>query len=132
MAAGRDEGRLAEVADVSESIATWAGDLTASSDCDDLVADTLDEFEGIDCVVNSAGLLLRGDALETSDEDWRAHIITRSPLISERLGQARVIAGTAYGATSPVELPSPTLYAELRMPAGSAIDLPLEPPGAEE
>ena len=71
MAAGRDEGRLAEVADVSESIATWAGDLTASSDCDDLVADTLDEFEGIDCVVNSAGLLLRGDALETSDEDWR-------------------------------------------------------------
>ena len=28
MAAGRDEGRLEEVADVSDDIATWAGDLT--------------------------------------------------------------------------------------------------------
>ena len=71
MAAGRDEGRLAEVADVSEKIVIWAGELAVSSDCDDLIADTLDEFEGIDCLVNSAGLLLRGDALETSDDDWR-------------------------------------------------------------
>ncbi|MEO1203858.1 MAG: SDR family oxidoreductase [Pseudomonadota bacterium] len=71
MAAGRDEGRLAEVADVSESIVTWAGELAESSDCDDLVAETLDEFEGLDCLVNSAGILLRGDALETSDDDWR-------------------------------------------------------------
>jgi len=36
----------------------------------------------------------------------------------------RVIAGTAYEHTAPVATPSPTLYAELRMPAGSAIDLP--------
>ncbi len=71
MAAGRDDGRLAEVADVSDRIATWAGELTGSSECDELVADTLDEFEGLDCLVNSAGILIRGDALETSDEDWR-------------------------------------------------------------
>jgi NAD(P)-dependent dehydrogenase (short-subunit alcohol dehydrogenase family) len=72
MAAGRDEGRLEEVADVSENISTWAGSLEESEDCDELVADTLDEFGSIDCLVNSAGILPRGNTEETSDEDWRA------------------------------------------------------------
>ena len=71
MAAGRDEGRLEEVADVSDNIATWAGDLVESEDCDELIADTIDEFDNIDCLVNSAGLLRRGNAEETSDDDWR-------------------------------------------------------------
>lgn len=71
MAAGRNEDRLAEVADVSDNIATWAGELVESEDCEELVGDTLDEFGGIDCLVNSAGILLRGDATETSDDDWR-------------------------------------------------------------
>lgn len=71
MAAGRDEGRLAEVADVSDSIATWAGELSGSEDCDELIADTIEEFGSLDCLVNSAGVLLRGDATETSDDDWR-------------------------------------------------------------
>ena len=71
MAAGRDEGRLAEVADVSERISTWAGELSDSEDCDALVADTVDEFESIDCLVNCAGMLVRADVAETSDDDWR-------------------------------------------------------------
>lgn len=71
MAAGRDEGRLEEVADVSEHIATWSGELTESEDCDELVADAVDEFGAIDCLVNSAGILLRGNAEETTDEMWR-------------------------------------------------------------
>ncbi len=71
MAAGRDEGRLAEVADVSDSISTWAGDLVEPDDCDELIADTIDEFGSIDCLVNSAGILRRGNAEETSDDDWR-------------------------------------------------------------
>lgn len=71
MAAGRDEPRLAEVAEVSDSIATWAGELDTAEDCDELVADTVDEFGGIDCLVNSAGVFVRGDALETSEDDWR-------------------------------------------------------------
>ncbi len=72
MAAGRDEGRLEEVADVSEQISTWVGELAESSDCDDLIADTIDEFDAIDCLVNSAGVLYRGNASETTDDDWRA------------------------------------------------------------
>ena len=71
MAAGRNEGRLAEVADVSDNIATWAGELSDSEDCDELVADAIEEFGAIDCLVNSAGILSRGDIAETTDDEWR-------------------------------------------------------------
>jgi NAD(P)-dependent dehydrogenase (short-subunit alcohol dehydrogenase family) len=71
MAAGRDEGRLEEVADVSDNISTWSGELLVSQDCDELIADTIDEFGGIDCLVNAAGVLIRGNADELSDDDWR-------------------------------------------------------------
>ncbi|MGI9237682.1 MAG: SDR family NAD(P)-dependent oxidoreductase [Woeseiaceae bacterium] len=71
MAAGRDEGRLEEVADVSEKIVIWAGELAESEDCDELVADTIDEFGQLDCLVNNAGVLVRATIGDTSDEDWR-------------------------------------------------------------
>lgn len=71
MAAGRNEGRLEEVADVSDSISTWAGELLESEDCDELVADTVDEFGRLDCLVNAAGVLIRNNAEDTSDDDWR-------------------------------------------------------------
>ncbi len=71
MAAGRNEARLEEVADVSENISTWAGELEESEDCDELVADTIDEFGGLDCLVNAAGVLIRNNTEETSDDDWR-------------------------------------------------------------
>ena len=48
MAAGRDEGRLEEVADVSEKIVTWAGELSESGDCDELVSETIDQFGQLD------------------------------------------------------------------------------------
>jgi meso-butanediol dehydrogenase / (S,S)-butanediol dehydrogenase / diacetyl reductase len=71
MAAGRDEGRLEEVADVSDSIAIWSGDLIAADDCDELMADTIDEFGSLDCLVNSAGVIVRANVADTSNEDWR-------------------------------------------------------------
>ena len=71
MAAGRDEGRLGEVADVSDNISTWAGELEESTDCDELVADTIDEFGNIDCLVNAAGVFVRGGVEELTDDDWR-------------------------------------------------------------
>ena len=71
MAAGRNEGRLEEVADVSEQISTWTGELEKSDDCDELVADTVDEFGRLDCLVNAAGVLIRANTEETSDDDWR-------------------------------------------------------------
>ena len=71
MAAGRDENRLAEVADVSENISTWAGELVESQDCDELIADTIEEFGAIDSLINCAGIIVRGDVSETSDDNWR-------------------------------------------------------------
>ena len=71
MAAGRDAGRLEEVAVASDNISTWEGDLDSSGACEELVADTIDEFGRIDCLVNSAGILVRGNAADTDDEDWR-------------------------------------------------------------
>jgi len=71
MAAGRDEGRLEEVADVSAKIVTWSGELAESEDCDELVRDTLDEFGHLDCLVNNAGVIVRADVGDTSDEEWR-------------------------------------------------------------
>ena len=71
MAAGRDEGRLEEVADVSDNISTWSCELVESEDCDELVADTIDEFGNIDCLVNCAGVIVRANAADTSDDDWR-------------------------------------------------------------
>ena len=71
MAAGRDEGRLEEVADVAESIATWAGELADSEDCEELVNDTVDEFGSLGCLVNCAGIIVRADAEDTSDDEWR-------------------------------------------------------------
>ena len=71
MAAGRDEGRLEEVADVSESIVTWSGELAESEDCDELIADTIDEFGQLDCLVNNAGVIVRANVADTSDEEWR-------------------------------------------------------------
>jgi NAD(P)-dependent dehydrogenase (short-subunit alcohol dehydrogenase family) len=71
MAAGRDEGRLEEVADISDNIAIWSGDLIESNDCDELIADTIDEFGSLDCLINSAGVIIRANVADTSDEDWR-------------------------------------------------------------
>ena len=71
MAAGRDEGRLEEVADVSERIVTWTGDLAESEDCEELIRDTIDEFGEIDCLINNAGIIIRGAVGDTSDDDWR-------------------------------------------------------------
>lgn len=76
MAAGRNEGRLEEVADVSERIVTWAGNLIDSEDCDELLADTIDEFGQLDCLVNNAGIYIRGSVAETSDDDWRETLTT--------------------------------------------------------
>ena len=71
MAAGRDEGRLEEVADVSPKIVTWSGELAESEDCDELVGDTIDEFGHLDCLINNAGVIVRANVADTSDAEWR-------------------------------------------------------------
>lgn len=48
------------------------------------------------------------------------------PVIEERGLSARIIAGSLYGATSPVKTHSDLFYADVQMAAGSALPLPVE------
>lgn len=48
------------------------------------------------------------------------------PLIDERGISARIIAGSLYGATSPVKTQSDLFYADVQMAAGTALPLPVE------
>ncbi|MBI2717382.1 MAG: pirin family protein [Rhizobiales bacterium] len=48
------------------------------------------------------------------------------PLVSERGLSARVVAGSLYGATSPVKTLSDLFYADVAMAPGSALPLPVE------
>ncbi len=48
------------------------------------------------------------------------------PVIDERGISARIIAGSLYGATSPVKTHSDLFYADVQMAAGTALPLPVE------
>ncbi len=48
------------------------------------------------------------------------------PVIDERGISARIVAGSLYGATSPVKTHSDLFYADVQMTAGSAVPLPVE------
>lgn len=50
------------------------GDITDSSFCDALVAATVTAFGRIDVLANVAGTISRGDATETSDDEWHTNM----------------------------------------------------------
>lgn len=50
----------------------------------------------------------------------------RLPVVDERGISARIIAGSLYGATSPVKTHSDLFYADVQMAAGSALPLPVD------
>jgi len=50
------------------------GDVSNPSFADELVAGAVDEFGHIDIVANVAGVITRGDATETSDDEWRLNM----------------------------------------------------------
>ncbi|MFC4440397.1 MULTISPECIES: SDR family oxidoreductase [Natrialbaceae] len=72
---GRDEDRLQKAvedvrADATGEVIGHSGDLTEPDDITALVDRTVDEFEGLDHLVTSAGGPPSGPFLEKSDEDW--------------------------------------------------------------
>ncbi len=75
LAVGRDETRAAECVAAIEAIggeaAPCLGDLTDPAFCDAAVAACLDRYARLDVVANVAGVIRRGDAPATSDDDWR-------------------------------------------------------------
>ncbi len=58
--------------EISGETAVFAGDLTKTGACDDLVAAGVDAFGGVDIVVNNAGYTWDGVAHKMSDEQFQA------------------------------------------------------------
>ncbi|MEQ9395578.1 SDR family NAD(P)-dependent oxidoreductase [Haliea sp.] len=68
--AGRNEERLKSAADNLDGAITWAGDLTNSQACNNLVEFTMSQFSRLDVLINCAGVIHRHTAEDTSDEQW--------------------------------------------------------------
>ena len=71
---GRDKERaerlLGEVRAKNGDGMIMLGDVSDRTFCDSVIAQTLDRFNRIDVLVNSAGIIPRGNALELTDEQW--------------------------------------------------------------
>ena len=64
------EATAAAVAAVGGDSRIKLGDLTDSGFCDSLVEFAAGEFGRVDIIANVAGTITRGDAVETSDDEW--------------------------------------------------------------
>jgi len=65
-------------------------------------------------------------AHEESEPDFRHYPAASLPEVEQRGARVRVLAGTAYGAASPVQTLNPLLYVEATIPAGGELPLPEE------
>jgi redox-sensitive bicupin YhaK (pirin superfamily) len=65
-------------------------------------------------------------SVEDADADFVHHPAATLPRVSEEGVELTVIAGAAFGAASPVAVPSPTLYVEVQLAAGARLTIPDE------
>src|SRR5262249_35626292 len=63
---------------------------------------------------------------EETEPEFHHHPAQSLPQLQKAGVQLRVLAGSAYGATSPVRTFSPLFYVEASMPAGSVLAIPSE------
>lgn len=61
------------------------------------------------------------EAVEESDPAFLHHAATETPVIEAHGVTARLIAGEAFGAASPLAVASPTLYADAQLAAGAVM-----------
>lgn len=70
--AARREDRLEELAaELGENTLSVPTDVTKPADCAELVARTVERFDGLDILVNNAGLGFYGSIPDGDPEDWR-------------------------------------------------------------
>src|SRR5262249_58923071 len=71
---GRDKERadrlLSEIRDKNSEGMIMLGDVSERAFCDSVIGHALDRFKRGDVLVNSAGVIPRGNALELTDEQW--------------------------------------------------------------
>lgn len=65
-------------------------------------------------------------AYEETAPQFHHHPARTLPTVEREGARIRVLAGTAYGETSPVSTFSPLFYVDIAMSAGSSVSLPLE------
>jgi len=65
-------------------------------------------------------------AMEEAEPGFFHHPGSTLPVLTDKGVHLRVIAGTAYGAASPVQVYSHTLYVDAQLHAGAALPLPKE------
>ncbi|MEI9415702.1 SDR family NAD(P)-dependent oxidoreductase [Mesorhizobium sp. Cs1321R2N1] len=72
---GRDRERGQRALEVVDKLGCTAqlmlGDVADSSFADEVVSSCVERFGKVDVLVNSAGIIRRGNAVDTSDDDWR-------------------------------------------------------------
>jgi len=75
MLCGRDHERAAAVqkriVDAGGVSGVFTGDIANSAAADNAVAKTVERFGRLDALVNAAGIIHRGNAEQTSDEQWK-------------------------------------------------------------
>ncbi len=59
-----------EVAAEIEAPTPFIGDVSDSKFCDRIVKETIESYGRLDVLINCAGIIVRADALGTSDQDW--------------------------------------------------------------
>ncbi len=64
------EATAAAIASVGGDTRIKLGDVTSSAFCDELISYAVSEFGQLDVLANVAGTITRGDATETSDDEW--------------------------------------------------------------
>ncbi|WP_148714965.1 pirin family protein [Chitinolyticbacter meiyuanensis] len=64
--------------------------------------------------------------VEDGQADFRHYPAASLPILEEGGAWINVLIGSAFGATSPVAVASPTLYAVVRLAAGSSLTLPAD------
>lgn len=77
MLVARGEDALSEIAKELESItrvSTLAMDVASKTACSSLISKTVDEFGAIHCLINNAGMHIRGNVEERSSEDLAAMV----------------------------------------------------------
>ncbi len=72
------------------------GDVGDPMFCNELVAHAVDRFGGLDVLANVAGTISRGDATETSDDEWRRNFTVNVDSVFY-LSRAAVVAMRAGG-----------------------------------
>ncbi|MBT4076412.1 MAG: SDR family oxidoreductase, partial [Gammaproteobacteria bacterium] len=59
-----------EVSQADHQVAYYAGNLAEKTYCEGLIAHTIEKFGTIDILINNAGVIPRGNVLDTTDEMW--------------------------------------------------------------